>query len=161
MRDYRGRLGQVFYASPQQPAIPTAIAGEVSELGRILGYIPHYESVPFIVPLDVPDEGLAPAGLLRTYNAAPLHDNGYTGKGTTVLVFAFDGFDQEDLDMFATSFNLPKFTPELLGDMPSQRSGEATMDLEAIHAVAPDAKKFWSTPATRCPVMARIRRSAP
>ncbi|SBS77282.1 Kumamolisin (fragment) [uncultured Mycobacterium sp.] len=35
--------------------------------------IPHYESLPFIVPLDVPDEGLAPAGLLRTYNAEPLH----------------------------------------------------------------------------------------
>ena len=140
VHDYRGRLGQVFYASPQQPAVPTAIASEVSELGRILGYIPHYESVPFIVPLDVPDQGLAPAGLLRTYNAAPLRDSGYTGKGTTVLVFAFDGFDQEDLDMFATSFDLPKFTPELMGDMPSQRTGEATMDLEAIHAVAPDAK---------------------
>ena len=140
VHDYRGRLGQVFYASPQQPAVPTAIEAEVSELGRILGYIPYYESVPFIMPLDVPNEGLPPAGLLRTYNAAPLHDNGYSGKGTTVLVFAFDGFDQEDLDMFATSFNLPKFTPELMGDMPSQRTGEATMDLEAIHAVAPDAK---------------------
>ncbi|WP_319429872.1 S53 family peptidase [Mycobacterium sp. RTGN5] len=140
VHDYRSRLGQVFYASPQQPAIPVAIASEVSELGRILGYIPHHESVPFIVPLDVPDQGLSPAGLLRTYNAATLRDGGYTGKGTTVLVFAFDGFDQEDLDMFATSFDLPKFTPELMGDMPSQRSGEATMDLEAIHAVAPDAK---------------------
>ena len=57
-----------------------------------------------------------------------------------MLVFAFDGFDQADLDMFATTFNLPKFTPELMGGMASQRSGEATMDLEAIHAVGPDAK---------------------
>ncbi|WP_255496877.1 MULTISPECIES: S53 family peptidase [Mycobacteriaceae] len=141
VHDYRGRLGQEFYASPQQPAIPAAIAADVRELGRILGYIPHYESVPFIVPLDVPDQGLSPDGLLRTYNAAPLRDAGHTGKGTTVLVFSFDGFDQEDLDMFTTSFNLPKFTPELMGDMPSERTGEATMDLEAIHAVAPDAKK--------------------
>lgn len=141
VHDYRGRPGQVFYASPQQPAVPEAIVGEVSTLGRILGYIPYYESVPFIVPLDVPDQGLSPAGLLRTYNAAPLHDGGYTGKGTTVLVFAFDGFDQEDLDMFTTSYNLPRFTPELMGDMASQRTGEATMDLEAVHAIAPDAKK--------------------
>jgi len=140
VHDYRGREGQVFYASPRQPDIPAAVAHDVTGLGRILSYLPHYESTPFIVPLDVPDQGLPPAGLVRTYNAAPLRDGGYTGKGTTVLVFAFDGFDQEDLDMFATSFDLPKFTPELMGDMPSQRTGEATMDLEAIHAVAPDAK---------------------
>ena len=99
----------VFYASPQQPEIPAAIANDVAELGRILSYIPHHESAPFIVPLDVPDRGLPPAGLVRTYNASPLRDGGYTGGGTTVLVFAFDGFDQEDLDMFATSFDLPKF----------------------------------------------------
>ncbi|TGD84097.1 peptidase S53 [Mycolicibacterium sp. CH28] len=141
VHDYRGRLGQVFYASPRQPAVPVPVAGEVSELGRILGYIPHHESSPSIVPLAVPDDGLAPDALLRTYNAQSLREDGYTGKGVTVLVFAFDGFDQEDLDMFAASFNLPKFTPELMGDMASQRSGEATMDLEAIHAIAPDAKK--------------------
>lgn len=141
VHDYRGRLGQEFYASPQQPAVPASIAGEVTGLGRILGYIPHHESMPFIVPADVPDGGLPPDGLLRTYNAQPLRKAGYTGKGTTVVVFAFDGFDQEDLDMFATSFNLPKFTPELVGEMATQRTGEATMDLEAIHAVAPDAKK--------------------
>ncbi len=140
VRDFHGRAGQVFYASRQQPAVPAPIVGDVTELGRILGYVPHNESVPFIVPLDVPDQGLGPAGLLRTYNAAPLRESGYSGQGSTVLVFAFDGFDQEDLDMFASAFDLPKFTPELLGDMPSQRSGEATMDLEAIHAVAPDAK---------------------
>ncbi|WP_142390002.1 S53 family peptidase [Mycobacterium sp. shizuoka-1] len=141
VHDYRGGQGQEFYASPQQPAVPDQIRSDVTELSRILSYTPYSESVPFIVPLDVPDQGLPPAGLLRTYNAAPLRDRGYTGKGTTVLVFAFDGFDQEDLDMFATSFDLPKFTPELMGDMASQRTGEATMDLEAIHAVAPDAKK--------------------
>lgn len=141
VRDYRGRQGQEFYASPQQPGIPAAVGDEVSELGRILGYIPHHESAPVIVPLDVPDQGLPPAGLMRTYNAVPLQAAGHTGKGTTVLVFSFDGFDQEDLDLFATSFNLPAFTPELMGDMPSERTGEATMDLEAIHAVAPDAKK--------------------
>lgn len=140
VHDFRGRTGQVFYASPQQPAVPSPIAGDVTEVGRILGYVPHNESVPFIVPLDVPDQGLDPAGLLRTYNAAPLRESGYSGQSSTVLVFAFDGFDQEDLDMFASAFDLPKFTPELMGDMPSQRSGEATMDLEAIHAVAPDAK---------------------
>jgi len=141
VHDYRGRRGQVFYASPEQPAVPAGLDTEIAELGRILGYTPHRESMPFIAPRDVPDRGLSPQALLRTYNAAPLVEQGYTGKGVTVLVFAFDGVDQSDLDTFADEFGLPRFTPELIGPMPERRSGEATMDLQAVHAVAPDATK--------------------
>jgi kumamolisin len=141
VHDYRGRRGQVFYASPQQPSVPQSLNVEVAGLGRILGYTPHRESKVWMLPLEVPDQGLSPSALLRTYNAMPLHDKGYTGKGTTVVVYAFDGFDQADLDTFATTFNLPRFTPDVVGGMPPARRGEATMDLEAIHAIAPDAKK--------------------
>ena len=34
VHDYRGRRGQVFYASPQQPGVPEQLRGEVAELGR-------------------------------------------------------------------------------------------------------------------------------
>lgn len=141
VHDYRGRRGQVFYASRRQPSIPAPVQAEVAGLGRILGYTPHHEAKPWFIPSEVPDQGLSPEALLRTYNAQPLRDSGFSGKGVTVIVFAFDGFDQADLDMFATSFGLPKFTPEVVGGQPSARRGEATMDLEAIHAIAPDAKK--------------------
>ena len=141
VHDYRGRRGQVFYASPQQPAVPAALRGEVAELGRILSYTPHREATRWMFSAEVPGQGLTPDALLSTYNIQPLRDAGYTGKDVTVIVFAFDGFDQADLDMFATNSNLPKFTPEVVGGQPPARRGEATMDLEAIHAVAPDAKK--------------------
>ena len=140
VHDYRGRRGQVFYASPQQPAIPEALSGKVTGLGRILGYTPQREARPSILPLDVPDQGLSPAALRETYDAGPLATAGYTGKGVTVVVFAFDGFDQSDLDSFAAMFNLPRFTPVVVGGQPTARRGEATMDLEVIHALAPDAK---------------------
>lgn len=140
VHDYRGRLGQVFYAAPQQPAIPADVQPEVTGLGRILGYTPHRESRPPI-PAEVPGKGLTPEALLRTYNAQPLRDAGYTGKGSTVVVFAFDGFDQADLDTFAANNKLPPLTPEVIGGQPANRRGEATMDLEAVHAIAPDAKK--------------------
>jgi kumamolisin len=94
-----------------------------------------------MVPRDVPDQGLLPSSLLTTYNADSLAASGFTGKGVTVVVFAFDGFLQHDMDNFAEWFNLPRFVPELMGDMPSQNRGEATMDLQVIHGVAPDAKK--------------------
>ena len=140
VHDYRRPEGEVFYASTRQPAVPQPVVHEVSALGRILSYTPHRESRP-PAPREVPGQGLTPTALVRTYNAAPLRDAGFTGRDVTVVVFAFDGFDQADLDTFASTFDLPTFTPEVVGGQPPQRRGEATMDLEAVHAVAPDAKK--------------------
>ena len=110
-----GPNGEVFYASPQQPAVPAALKGRVSALGRILGYTPHSESLPRHHPVGRPEPGLGPSFTAAHLNAQSLRDRGYTGKGVTVLVFAFDGFDQADLDMYATTFGLPMFTPEVLG----------------------------------------------
>ncbi|MCV7288522.1 peptidase S53 [Mycolicibacterium wolinskyi] len=141
IHDYRGQQGQVFYASPHQPAVPDVLQGEVDELGRILGYTPHKMSLPWILPLDVPDRGLTPSGLLKTYNAEGLAAQGFTGKGTTIVIFAFDGYDQADLDSFTTLWNLPPLNPVLIGGQPGEPRGETTMDLEVAHAIAPDARK--------------------
>ena len=140
VHDYRGQRGQLFYAAPQQPAVPDAVQADVAELGRVLSYTPHRESRPPMVPAEVPDQGLSPSDVVRTYNIAPLHEAGHTGRGSTVVVFAFDGFDQADLDSYSSMFNLAPFTPEVIGGQPSAPRGEATMDLEVIHAIAPDAK---------------------
>jgi kumamolisin len=141
VHDYRGRRGQVFYASPQQPSIPEPVRSEVAELGRILGYTPHRMSRPEFFTLDVPEKGLTPEALRNTYNANLLAADGYTGKGTTIVFFAFDGFEQADLDMFASTYGLPQFTPEVVGGQAGEARGETTMDLEVAHAVAPDARK--------------------
>ncbi|MCW2557807.1 MAG: hypothetical protein JWP55_1771, partial [Mycobacterium sp.] len=58
VRDYRGRKGQVFYASPQQPDVPAALRDGVNSLGRILGYTPHHMATPRMLPTDVPKQGL-------------------------------------------------------------------------------------------------------
>ena len=141
VHDYRGRRGQVFYASPQQPAIPDVLRDDVSELGRILGYLPHRTSHTPMLPLDVPDKGLTPEQLRNTYNLTPLTAAGFTGKGTTIVFFAFDGFDQADLDTFADTYRLPRFTPEVVNGELDEPRGETTMDLQVAHAVAPDARK--------------------
>jgi kumamolisin len=141
VHDYRGRKGQEFYASPQQPAVPATLLGEVTGLGRILSYTPHHDSTPSILPLDVPDRGLTPDALLTTYNAANLAKGGFTGKGTTIVIFAFNGFAQSDLDTFTTKYGLPKLNPTIIGDALPEPYGETTMDLEVAHAIAPDAKK--------------------
>ncbi|TPG34432.1 S53 family peptidase [Mycolicibacterium hodleri] len=141
VHDYRGQRGQEFYASPQQPEVPSALRDEVDQMGRILSYTPHHTSRPDILPLDVPDRGLTPTALLNTYNAAGMAREGFTGKGTTIVIFAFNGFGQSDLDTFATINALPKFTPTVVGDQLPEPYGETTMDLEVAHAIAPDARK--------------------
>ena len=141
VRDYRGRRGQHFYASPHQPVVPEHLRSEVSEIGRILSYIPHHMSRPDHFPLDVPSRGLSPEALLTTYNADELVQAGFTGAGITIVIFAFDGFLQSDLDQFATTFALPQFTPEVVGGSPGEPRGELSMDLQVAHAIAPDARK--------------------
>ena len=141
VNDYRGRKGQVFYASPQQPSVPEPLRGAVTELGRILGYTPHREASPGFLPLDVPTQGLSPNALLEAYNANPLAAAGFTGKGATIVFFAFSGYDQDDLDTFADSSGLPRFTPVLVGGQPGPSGAETAMDLEVAHAIAPDAQK--------------------
>ncbi len=140
IHDYRGRKGQVFYASPQQPDIPASLRGGVPGVGRIMGYTPHRMARPDFVPADVPKGGLTPTGLLEAYNAAPLADAGITGKGMTIVFFAFDSADQEDLDTFSDSSGLPRFTPVIIGGKPEQMHGETAMDLQVAHAIAPDAR---------------------
>ncbi|HTI73803.1 MAG TPA: S53 family peptidase [Mycobacterium sp.] len=141
VNEYRGRKGQVFYASPQQPSVPEPVRGVVTELGRILGYTPHREASPKFLPLDVPTGGLGPKALLEAYNANPLAAAGFTGKGTTIVFFEFSGYDQGDLDAFADSSGLPRFTPVLVGGQPGPSGAETVMDLEVAHAIAPDAQK--------------------
>lgn len=140
VHDYRADGGEVFYASPRQPAIPAAARTEVAGLGRILSYTPYREGVPPTPPRDVPDGGLLPTQLTTAYDMTPLVDAGFTGKGSTVVVFSFDGFAQADMDSFADWFTLPRFSPQVIGGMPERVNGEATMDLQMVHAVAPDAR---------------------
>jgi kumamolisin len=140
VNDYRSRKGRVFYASPQQPAVPAPLRGVVTGLGRIMGYTPHRTASPGFFPRDVPKGGLTPGGLLEAYNATPLAEAGFTGKGATIVFFAFDKADQEDLDTFADTSGLPRFTPVVIGGQPPESHGETAMDLQVAHAIAPDAQ---------------------
>ncbi|KAA0105638.1 S8 family serine peptidase [Mycolicibacterium sp. P1-5] len=140
VHDYRRNNGVLFYASPQQPVVPQQLSGEVTELGRILGYTPSHEGLPPTPPLDVPNAGLAPTELLTAYSITSLTSAGYTGKGQTVVVFTFDGVDQRDLDKFSEWFSVPPVNLEVMGGMPPERRGEATMDVQFAHVIAPSAK---------------------
>ena len=106
VHDYRGRRGQVFYAR-QQPQVPDEVRGEVSELGRILGFTPFHDANRWMRHLEVPrpwpQPRCAEAGLQRD----PADRGRLHRQGITVVVFAFDGVDQSDLDLFSDTFAPP------------------------------------------------------
>jgi kumamolisin len=139
VHDYRSRSGQVFYAAAREPLIPKPIRGDVSELGRILGYRMLHRATPPHIPRDVPRGGLTPPELLRTYDADPLAAAGITGKGQTIVFFEIDGYRQADLDIWADKSHLSRFTPVVIGGQPAKSGSETPMDLEVAHAIAPDA----------------------
>lgn len=140
VHNYRTGDGHVFYAAARQPGVPSSLRGQVTDVGRILGYGRRRVAKPPIIPLDVPDPGLTPTLMVTAYDVTPL---AATGKGQTIAFYEWGGYDTTDLDAYATHFKLPPFNiAPPIGGMPppGDASGETMMDLEAAHAVAPDAR---------------------
>ena len=143
VRDYRASDGQRFYATGQPIPVPRGAARDVSQVGRILNYRPAAATRAVRSVVSNSRDGLLSAAQLRmAYDVAPLVAAGYTGRGATVVFFEIDGFAQTDLDAFSAANGLASFTPVLVGGMPGPpaQGGETPMDLEAVHAVAPDAR---------------------
>jgi len=133
--DFRAPNGQLFYATRQQPQVPTSLRGEVTGIGRISSY-------GRIVNDYVPDGGLTPSGLMQAYDATPLESQSDQGQGQTIVFFETDGYAKGDLQGFQKAYKTPAFQVSKLG----QNSGsgkEAPMDLEVAHEVAPAAKLVY------------------
>jgi kumamolisin len=82
---------------------------------------------------------LSPTGIIKAYDIAPLVQQGMHGEGQTVVFIEVDGVDQSALAAYAQRFHLPPFHYRTFGPtLPA--GGEATMDLEVVHAIAPRAK---------------------
>ncbi|HEX5569999.1 MAG TPA: hypothetical protein VFX31_01340, partial [Ktedonobacterales bacterium] len=93
-----------------------------------------------------------PQDMRAAYGVTSLYDSGKRGQGQTVVLIESYGSPtlKQDLDVFDQQFNLP--TPKLtilnpLGTVPfdggnSEMQGwqaETSLDVEIVHAIAPDA----------------------
>jgi subtilase family serine protease len=97
--------------------------------------------------------GYTPRQLRTAYGVESLCQQGYTGKGQTAIVIVSYGSPtlQQDVDAFSQRFGLPKLTVDVrapIGTAPFDATDqdmqgwaeETTLDVEMIHAIAPDAK---------------------
>ncbi len=87
------------------------------------------------------------------YGVDKLIQQGFTGKGQTIIDIVSFGSPtlQQDMDVYDKQFDLPPVNLEIIapltnvkpydphGDRPGW-AGETTLDVEVIHAIAPDAK---------------------
>ncbi len=94
-----------------------------------------------------------PYDLRVAYSVQSLLERGFTGKGQTVVDIVSYGSPtlQQDMDTFDQQFGLPPITIKILSplgtqpiDHPSTKdlagwAGETTLDVQIIHAIAPDA----------------------
>ncbi len=129
---------------------------------------PQSATVPTPTPTPLKDSGVCPAhpmnerttkvcytpsSLRQAYGVDDLVQRGLTGKGQTVVVIVSFGSPilQQDFDVFNKQYNLPALQLQIvspLGTVPFDVknddmdgwAGEATLDVEMIHAIAPGAK---------------------
>lgn len=137
--EYRMPSGETFYAARGEPRMPPALSAVSTDISGLDSYrgVHGYAVRP---------GGLRPTDVMAFYNIKALRDAGLDGSGQVILLPEIDDFNQKDLDTFASEFGLPPFGPLLTvrrdpsWGSPQKPQGEAVLDLEIAHEVAPNAK---------------------
>lgn len=99
-----------------------------------------------------PSTCFTPHSLREAYGVQALTDQGKTGKGVTVVVVVSYGSPnlQQDVDTFSRTYGLPPIQVRVISPLGAQPSDpgnadiplwglETELDVESIHAIAPDA----------------------
>jgi subtilase family serine protease len=138
-----------FYAPLTQPVVPRELAHEVAAITGPNDY-------PSDAAPAIPDsqDGVTPKQMSQFYDLTPLRAAGLDGKGMTVIFPEGAVPDTSTLTAFAAKFHLPPFNltvhtdPSAWGSgaVPSDSwygnyAGEASLDLEVVHGLAPEARE--------------------
>ncbi|MGW4830297.1 S53 family peptidase [Amycolatopsis japonica] len=138
---------RTYYANATPPKLPVDVASVVQ---GIVG-LDSYRSVrQNLKPATRPGgatqaaevRGYTPNQLKSSYNTTTLG----TGKGQSIALWEFQGYDQKDIDVYDRQFGLktePVHTVSVSGafydNTPDKIGEEAEADIEIVHAMAPEA----------------------
>lgn len=135
-----GSDGVHFYA----PAAAAAIPAELQPTVNAVSGLDDYPAATAAAGGGRSPTSVTAQQMADFYNVTPLRNNGIDGTGMTVVFPEIDRFDQRMLDAFAAKFNLPPFNVQIASSAagnPGKEQGEADLDLEIVHAIAPGARE--------------------
>ena len=142
-----GPDGERFYAPRSAPRIP----GDLRPIVNAVSGLDDYPRAGTSATLA--GTGFSPMNMERFYDVTPLRDSGLDGAGMTVVLVEIDRFDQGMLDAYADKYSLPRFNVVVRQDAsawgdPHSEAGEADLDLEIVHAIAPAAREvvYYASP---------------
>jgi kumamolisin len=136
---YRDAAGDRYHAPLASPSLPASLLPFVTAVTGL-------DTRPMLTTSDVPEGGVTPALAATAYDVAALHAAGIDGQGERIAVIAFSVFDAHDPAAFAKSYRLPGPAPKVIpvdgGATDTSVGGEieTNLDLDVIHAIAPDAQ---------------------
>lgn len=151
--EWRDRTsGHRFYANDAGPRLSAPM---VSLVSGVVGLDDASLGIPLAAGENAGSSGgLSAAQLQAAYNVLPLLKAGINGRGQTVAIYAVGGFSNGDIDEFDMRSGLPTavLTTSIpggsgpggweTGSYPPSRNefeSEAEADIEAVHAMAPQA----------------------
>ncbi len=148
LMDWRGADGRRFVAPLGLAIVPPDLRQAVSAVAGLDGVVLQPDDAAAI-------QGLDPSSARAAYDISPLFGQHVTGQGESIAVVEFGQFDQSDIDGFDQQFGLPDAAPRSVAvdggasDSSSSAVGEADLDLEVAHEIAPSAELLdYNAPQT-------------
>jgi len=148
---------QSFFANARPIQVPRALAPEIvavsglnsAERQHRLGW--HVRSLPRGPARDSNGpNGMWPSTLQDFYDISAIHQAGYTGSNQTIAVVLYTDISPSDLSAFTDQWNMPGWNLQRIpvsdgakkggSSIVASEQGEAEMDLEVAHSVAPGAQ---------------------
>ena len=130
----------ISHSTPTPTTIPHTPIPAIDTCPQLVGYPPSQTYC------------YTPHQFAVAYGVESLLNQGFTGKGQTVVDIVSFGSPtlQQDMDVFDQQFHLPPITLQILSPLgtkpfdPTSKdmqgwAGETTLDVQIIHAIAPDA----------------------
>jgi kumamolisin len=124
---------------------PFAFPAAVARLIAATSFVPGAHAHPlFVRPALVPGgpvNGYSPQDIASLYDIAPVYASGIEGASQTVAVAACSSISTGDIARYDSLFGIPaaKLATVHVDGESSAQDGEATLDVERVHATAPGA----------------------
>ncbi|WP_329566875.1 S53 family peptidase [Kitasatospora sp. NBC_01266] len=149
--------GHSYFANTSEPVLPADIASVVTDVSGLNSYAKYTHFSTKSTAQATPDAssktpaGLSPTNAQAAYNLTSTIKAGTNGKGVTVGLLEFSGFQQSDVAAYDKGFGLKLPAPTVVnaGGGTTDLSGqdEVDLDIEVVQALAPGATiKVYEAP---------------